>query len=58
MRNVTDKQEHLCLFHHEPAAPDAELEQIRKNTIRYSKIYGDGVTVDISSAYDGLELAV
>jgi phosphoribosyl 1,2-cyclic phosphodiesterase len=47
---------HLVLFHHEPAYDDALIARVLDETRRYHEITGDGVPLEVSSAYDGLEI--
>jgi phosphoribosyl 1,2-cyclic phosphodiesterase len=49
---------HLCLFHHEPIHDDARIEAIFKETLRFEEITRTGPPLKISSAYDGLVIAV
>lgn len=44
----------LCLFHHEPAYSDIQLEDILRQTRRLEEITRDGDALDIISAWDGL----
>jgi phosphoribosyl 1,2-cyclic phosphodiesterase len=47
---------HLVLFHHEPRYDDATLERVLNEARRYGEITGEGRPLEISSAYDGLEI--
>ncbi len=49
---------HLLLYHHEPAYDDNMLHRIWQETIRYEVLMRDGGAppLDVSSAYDGLEI--
>jgi phosphoribosyl 1,2-cyclic phosphodiesterase len=49
---------HLCMFHHEPVHDDARLAAILRETRRLEEITRTGPRLEISSAYDGMELAV
>ena len=49
---------HLVLFHHEPANNDEKIAQIWRETVRYEEISRDGAPLQISVAYDGLEIEV
>jgi len=49
---------HLCLFHHEPALDDAALVKMLEETRRYEEITRTETPVEISAAYDGLELTL
>jgi phosphoribosyl 1,2-cyclic phosphodiesterase len=49
---------HLCLFHHEPALDDAALVKMLEETRRYEEITRTETPVQISAAYDGLELTL
>ena len=47
---------HLCLFHHEPAFDDEQLESILKETIRLEQLTRTDHTVEVSAAWDGREI--
>ena len=47
---------HLCLFHHEPALADAALAAVLAETRRYEQITRSGPPMQVSSAWDGLEI--
>lgn len=47
---------HLCLFHHEPMNDDATLAQLLKETRRYEEISRRDHVLEVSSAFDGLEI--
>jgi anti-anti-sigma factor len=49
---------HLCLFHHEPVNDDAAIAAILRDTRRLEEITRRGARLEVSAAYDGLELAV
>jgi ribonuclease BN (tRNA processing enzyme) len=49
---------HLVLFHHEPIYDDRMIERILGETRRWDEISGSGKALTITSAYDGLEIAV
>ncbi|MBT3381508.1 MAG: MBL fold metallo-hydrolase [Lentisphaerae bacterium] len=47
----------LCLFHHDPTADDATLDQLTEDTRRYVQICADQPDVmEVSVAYEGQEL--
>ena len=48
----------LVLFHHEPIYDDRMIERILGETRRWDEISGSGKALTITSAYDGLEIAV
>lgn len=48
----------LCLFHHEPAYNDAQLENLFKETIRLEEITRGDQPLQIISAYDGLVVEI
>lgn len=49
----------LVMFHHEPAASDAMIETVHRETIRYEELgRGDRPPIEVVCAYDGLELDV
>jgi phosphoribosyl 1,2-cyclic phosphodiesterase len=47
---------HYCMFHHEPVYDDATLYTVLQDTVRYAEIVREGVPLQISTAYDGLEI--
>ena len=49
---------HLVLFHHEPAYDDAMIEQLWHESQRLEEITRDSHRVQVSAAYDGLEIAL
>lgn len=49
---------HLCLFHHDPANSDAKLQQSFEQTVRYAELAGDPYPLKLTTAYDGLVIAV
>jgi len=52
------RAKHLCLFHHEPIFDDARLAAILRETRRFEEITRSDHRVEISAAYDGLEIVV
>jgi len=49
---------HLVLFHHEPMYDDRTIETVLGETRRYEEISRAGMPLTVSSAYDGLEIAL
>jgi phosphoribosyl 1,2-cyclic phosphodiesterase len=49
---------HLVMYHHEPIYDDRMIDTILDETRRYDEISRPGKKLTISSAYDGLEIAV
>jgi len=49
---------HLVMYHHEPIYDDRMVERILGETRRYDEISRTGNELTITSAYDGLEIAV
>ncbi|MCO5123370.1 MAG: MBL fold metallo-hydrolase [Rhizobacter sp.] len=47
---------HLCLFHHEPINGDETLARILTETRRYESISRSGPAMQVSTAYDGMEI--
>jgi phosphoribosyl 1,2-cyclic phosphodiesterase len=47
---------HLCLFHHEPVCDDDALDQVLKETRRYEEISRSSSALQVSAAYDGMEI--
>jgi len=52
------RAKHLCLYHHEPIFDDARLAAILRDSRRLEEITRGDHRLEISAAYDGLELAV
>ena len=49
---------HLCMFHHEPAFSDEDIEAVLSQTMRFEQLTRDWHAVKVSASYDGLELEV
>jgi len=49
---------HLVMYHHEPIHDDRMIERILGETRRYDELSRTGKELIITSAYDGLEIAV
>lgn len=49
---------HLVLFHHEPAYDDATIEGVLRETRRFEELTRGTQPLQISAAYDGLEIDV
>ncbi len=49
---------HLVLFHHEPAFDDAMIEKLWHESQRLEEITRDSHRVEVTAAYDGLEIAL
>jgi hypothetical protein len=47
---------HLCMFHHEPTYDDAKIAAVLAETRRLEEITRDGHTVQVSAAWDGMEI--
>jgi phosphoribosyl 1,2-cyclic phosphodiesterase len=47
---------HLCMFHHEPTYDDAKIASMLAETRRLEEITRDGHTVQVSAAWDGMEI--
>lgn len=52
------KVKHLVLFHHEPANNDTALNRLLVETRRYEELTRGDHKLEITAAYDGLELEV
>ena len=52
------RAKHLCLFHHEPIFDDARLASVLRETRRFEEITCGDHRLEISAAYDGLEIEV
>jgi phosphoribosyl 1,2-cyclic phosphodiesterase len=48
----------LALYHHEPAYDDAMIEQLWRESQRLEEITRDAHRVDVTAAYDGLEIVL
>ncbi|MDP1527633.1 MAG: MBL fold metallo-hydrolase [Rhodocyclaceae bacterium] len=46
----------LCLYHHEPAYDDRQIAGVLEETRRFEALTRNGATLEVLSAYDGLEL--
>jgi phosphoribosyl 1,2-cyclic phosphodiesterase len=49
---------HLVLFHHEPMYDDAMIERVLRDARRYRELVVGGSHFEISSAYDGMGIAL
>jgi phosphoribosyl 1,2-cyclic phosphodiesterase len=49
---------HLCLYHHEPVFDDAAIEAMLAETRRLEEITRGASALQVSAAYDGLEIAL
>ena len=47
---------HLVLFHHEPASNDAAIEGVLNDTRRLEELTRDAQRLEVTAAYDGLEI--
>jgi phosphoribosyl 1,2-cyclic phosphodiesterase len=47
---------HLCMFHHEPTYDDAKIASVLAETRRLEEITRDGHAVQVSAAWDGMEI--
>ena len=52
------RAKHLCLFHHEPVLDDERLAAVLRETRRLEEITHGEHRVRVSSAYDGMEIAL
>jgi phosphoribosyl 1,2-cyclic phosphodiesterase len=50
------RAKHLCMFHHEPALDDAAISRVLAETRRFEEITRSGAKLEVSTAYDGLEI--
>jgi phosphoribosyl 1,2-cyclic phosphodiesterase len=48
----------VCLFHHEPASGDAEIARHLAEARRLEEITRAGAPLEVSAAYDGMEIAL
>ena len=49
---------HLCMFHHEPVYNDERLLTVLAETRRFEEITREGNRLEVSSAYDGMEIVL
>ena len=49
---------HLCMFHHEPVYDDERLLTVLAETRRFEEITREGNRLEVSSAYDGMEIVL
>ena len=49
---------HLCMTHHEPVFDDAAIEAMLAETRRLEEITRSAAPLQVSAAYDGLEIAL
>jgi phosphoribosyl 1,2-cyclic phosphodiesterase len=49
---------HLCLFHHEPVFDDDAIDAMLAETRRLEEITRSSTRLEVSAAYDGLEIAL
>ncbi len=47
---------HLCQFHHEPASSDNTIAEVLRDTRRYEEITRTGPPLQVTAAYDGMEI--
>ena len=47
---------HLCLFHHEPAYDDSDIDRVLADTRRLEEITRTGEPLVVTAAYDGMEI--
>jgi phosphoribosyl 1,2-cyclic phosphodiesterase len=52
------RAKHLMLFHHEPANDDTTLDGVLRDARRLEQLTRNGHPLQISAAYDGLEVAL
>ena len=49
---------HLCLFHHEPVFDDAAIDALLAETRRLEEITRDKLPLQVSAAYDGMDIVL
>jgi phosphoribosyl 1,2-cyclic phosphodiesterase len=49
---------HLCLFHHEPILEDEQIARVLRETRRLEEITRGDHRVEVSAAWDGMEIAL
>jgi phosphoribosyl 1,2-cyclic phosphodiesterase len=50
------KVRHLCMFHHEPTYDDAKIASVLAETRRFEEITRADHAVQVSAAWDGMEI--
>ena len=48
----------LCMFHHEPAYDDDQIQAVLNETRRFEEITREGERLEVLSAWDGLEITI
>lgn len=46
----------LCMFHHEPAYDDSQIQGVLNETRRFEEITREGAPLEVIAAWDGLEI--
>ena len=49
---------HLCMFHHDPASDDEQLAAMLRDTRRFEEITRGDVRLEVSTAYDGMDIVL
>src|SRR5262249_41946830 len=52
------RAKHLCLYHHEPILDDEKLIVMLRETRRLEEITGGDHRLEVSSAWDGMEITI
>jgi phosphoribosyl 1,2-cyclic phosphodiesterase len=52
------RAKHLCLFHHDPNSDDEKLAGMLRDTRRFEEITRGDLRLEVSAAFDGMELVV
>ena len=52
------RAKHLCMFHHDPASDDEQLAAMLRDTRRYEEITRGDVRLEVSTAYDGMDIVL
>jgi len=55
---VRAKVKHLCMFHSEPTHDDETLDKLLHNTRKYARLHDESYPLEVSLAYDGLEIDI
>jgi phosphoribosyl 1,2-cyclic phosphodiesterase len=50
------RAKHYCMFHHEPLLSDEAIYEVLRETLRYEELVREDHRLEISSAWDGMEI--
>jgi len=52
------RAKHLCMFHHDPASDDEQLAAMLRDTRRFEEITRGDLRLEVSTAYDGMDIVL